>query len=79
MNPNKGFLYLADKSIYEIFNHQYIANILAETNRCYNYLQFKLVPRQSMGNQNVNAFPKITLNGFNILLEFTYFTLLSHL
>lgn len=48
--------------------------------RCRNYLLFKLVvPKYSMGNQNVNVLPKITLNGFNILLEFTWFIFLNYL
>lgn len=64
----------------KILNFQYIANILAETTICYNCLLFKLVaPRYSIGNQNLNAIPKITLNGFNILLEFTHFIFLNYL
>lgn len=32
-----------------------------------------------MGNQNLNALPKITLNGFNILLALTCFIFLNYL
>lgn len=74
MNSDKkySFLFYLTK-MSKILNHQYITNVLAENTRCYNCLPFKLVaPRYSMGIQNVNALPKITSNGFRILLKFTY-------
>ena len=48
--------------------------------RCHNHLLCKLVaPRYSVVNQHVNVLPKITLNGFNILLELTWFIFLNYL
>lgn len=80
MNSNKGYSNcLVWQKISKILDHQHIINILAENTTCYNYLLFKLVaPRYSMGNQNSNALPKITLNGSNTLLESTCYIFLNH-
>ena len=64
-----SFLYgPALTSIYDYWkNHSFDRDA-----RCHDHLLCKLVaPRYSVGNQHVNALPKITLNGFNILLERT--------
>ena len=72
-----SFLYgPALTSIYDYWkNHSFDRDA-----RCHNHLLCKLVAhRYSVFNQHVNVLPKITLNGFNILLELTWFIFLNYL